>query len=155
MNPLTYAKIVAVVAVFFAGWLINGWRWESKWTERELMLTEARAALVDQYREREQTLQAHVAQIDAEHTNKLREATDENDRLRAAVDAGSKRLLVRARCPATPGVPQATPGASVDNGARAELDPSARSTHYALRAGLKRAEEKLAACQETLAKERQ
>ena len=39
MFGLNYVKIIAVLALsamlFFAGWTVNGWRWDSKYTDRE------------------------------------------------------------------------------------------------------------------------
>lgn len=155
MNPLTYAKIATIVVVFFAGWWVNGWRWESKWTARELSLAEAHAKTTDAYREREHVLQDAIGMLDVQYTAQLKEANDANATLRAAVDTGAKRLLVRAKCPAAPGVPQTTDRPGVDNGAGAELAADARQDYFALREGLTRFEKKLAACQSTLAGERQ
>ncbi|WP_420867805.1 lysis system i-spanin subunit Rz [Achromobacter pulmonis] len=53
------------------------------------------------------------------------------------VDAGRQRLHVRAACR----------GARVDHGAGAELDPSARSDYFALRAGIQQLTAQLQACQ--------
>lgn len=79
----------------------------------------------------------------------MRNAEVEDDRLRADVDAGHQRLRVQATCPAAGGgVPSAGAAAGVGYGTRAELDPAARSTYFALRAGIQRVTAQLAACQQ-------
>lgn len=89
-----------------------------------------------------------IAALDAKHYQALTETKHEIDRLAADVAAGRKRLLVAAKCPAgVDHVPGATSSAGLGDGARAELDPTSRPTHYALRRGLARVGEKLDACQ--------
>lgn len=76
----------------------------------------------------------------------LRSAQIADDGLRAAVDAGRQRLLVRADCPAV-GVPAAGAAAGVGDGAAAELALAARPDYFALRAGIRRVTAQLEACQ--------
>lgn len=81
----------------------------------------------------------------------MRNAQMQDDGLRADVDAGHQRLRVAATCPASSsGVSKAGTGARVGDGARAELDPAARSDYFALRAGIRRVTAQLAACQARL-----
>ncbi|WP_313378018.1 lysis system i-spanin subunit Rz [Achromobacter insolitus] len=81
----------------------------------------------------------------------LRSAQIEDDGFRADVDAGRQRLHVAAACPAASGgVPRSGAGAGMGNGARAELDPAARSDYFALRAGIQRITAQLQACQARL-----
>ncbi len=81
----------------------------------------------------------------------LRSAQLEDNGLRADVDAGRQRLHVRAACPAAGGgVSSAGAAAGVGHGARAELDPAARSDYFALRAGIRQVEAQLRACQARL-----
>ncbi|MCF7771142.1 MAG: lysis system i-spanin subunit Rz [Achromobacter pulmonis] len=64
------------------------------------------------------------------------------------VDAGRQRLHVRAACRgAGRGMSDASAAARVDHGAGAELDPSARSDYFALRAGIQQLTAQLQACQ--------
>lgn len=91
-----------------------------------------------------------VADIDTQHTKELSHAIAENDRLRAAVGAGTLRLRVRAACPATPAgsdVPTTTPAAGLGDAGSAELDPAAGQDVLDLRAGIERAERALRAMQ--------
>lgn len=70
------------------------------------------------------------AERDKKHTQELKDAQDQNQRLRADVADARQRLLVRARCPAVPA--KAGAGGLADAGA-AELDPDARQDYFTLR----------------------
>lgn len=71
-------------------------------------------------------------EIDLKRTQELKDALDQNQSLRRAVDDGSQRLLVKARCPA-PGLPAATGTASLANAGSAELAADARPDYFTLR----------------------
>lgn len=146
--------IALAVTSFFYGEHVEDLSWQAKWSEREMALAKSHAKTTDEYREREQVLQGAIALMDKDYTAKLKEATYENASLRSAIDTGAKRLLVRARCPAAPGLPQAAANPGVDHGAGAELDAAARPDYYALREGLTRVDSKLSACQSALSTER-
>jgi prophage endopeptidase len=75
-----------------------------------------------------QKQQASVAVLDAKYTQELRNAQDTIDQLRAAVDAGTKRLSVRATC-----VSKATGTSSVGDAGAATLDRDAQQDYYRLR----------------------
>lgn len=80
----------------------------------------------------EQAIAARDA-VDQQHTEELSHARAENDRLRADVAAGGRRLLVKAACPAVP----ADPGtAGVADADAAELAADARPDYHALRSQL-------------------
>ena len=72
--------------------------------------------------------QVSVAVLDAKYTQELRNAQDTIDQLRADVDAGTKRLSVRAKC-----VSKATGTGSMGDAGTAELDAAARQDYYRLR----------------------
>lgn len=105
------------------------------------------AALDATYRKKEQDRQAEMAIADALFYQALREKAHENEKLRAAVDAGAVRLRVKARCPILPAASEAAPGAGVGDGGTAELDPAARQDYFALRAAIGNVEAQLSACQ--------
>ena len=75
-----------------------------------------------------QKQQDSVAVLDAKYTQELRNAQDTIDQLRADIDAGTKRLSVRAKC-----VSKATGTGSVGDAGAAELDATARQDYYRLR----------------------
>lgn len=144
------------VAVFGAGWMVNGWRWDARWQARELALAEAQVQAEQASRSRENALRADLAALDQQYTDERTAADAEIDRLRAAVDAGRSRLRVAATCPDR--VPATAAGAGVGDGAgpeRPELAPEARPDYFALRSGLDRVSRQLTACQAILRAERQ
>lgn len=155
MNTLMWIKIAIVAGAFFAGWMVNDWRWDAKWSDREKSLSDSHAITVEEYRQREHTLQDAVAWWDAKYTEEMKGANDENSRLRASVDAGSKRLFVRAQCPFIPGLPAPPERPSVDHGSGAELSADARQDYFSLREGLIRLDKKLSACQAVIKAERE
>lgn len=75
-----------------------------------------------------QKQQVSVAALDAKYTQEFRNAQDTIDRLRDAVDAGTKRLSVRAKC-----VPKTTGTSVVVDAGTAELDAAAQQDYYRLR----------------------
>jgi prophage endopeptidase len=140
---------LALAAAFGSGWATNGWRWESRWSNREATIAEARAQSAADAWARESALADTIAAIDAARTAEGTKAREDLDALRARVDAGTVRLRVPAACPAAR-VPQGAAGPGLDPGTRAELAADARPDYFALHSGLTRVEGKLAACQQTL-----
>lgn len=146
------AYAAAAVALFIAGWTVNGWRWDAKWNEREAEYAAAVTKATEEAREREQVMADAFAMIDAERTAERTKANEESRRLRAAVDAGTVSLRIAARCPA--GLSETAAGPGVGDGTGAELSADARSDYFTLREGLTRQAEKLSACQAILKAER-
>lgn len=75
-----------------------------------------------------QKQQVSVAALDAKYTQELRNVQDTIDQLRADVDAGTKRLSVRAKC-----APKVSGTGGVGDAGTAELDAAARQDYYRLR----------------------
>lgn len=141
------AAAIALGVAFGAGWSVNGWRIDAKVNaEAAQALKTAQDGRTLAEGERD-ALAARLRASDDLHATKLKEAQNETNSLRDRVSAGPVRLLVAAKCPASPVLPQATSAPSVDPGTSAELDPSARSAYFALRDGIDAVEGKLAACQ--------
>lgn len=152
-----YAVVALVggVALGAAAWTAQGWRYG----EQLASLRAARAdEVADGQRQAREILarrHADVAEINERNGRAewaayggMRNAQIQDDGLRADVDAGRQRLHVRAACSAAGrGVPEASAAAGVDHGARAELDPAARSDYFALRAGIHKLTAQLEACQ--------
>ncbi|WP_258231337.1 lysis protein [Achromobacter pulmonis] len=139
-------------------WTAQGWRYGADIAAMRADESNRVAEAQRQAREILQRRYAEVGQINERNARAewaayggLRSAQIEDDGLRADVDAGRQRLHVRAACPAASGgVPETGTSASVDHGARAELDPAARSDYFALRAGIRRLTAQLEACQARL-----
>lgn len=91
-------------------------------------LSDAKKQLNEAVRANQQLRQKNdsLSELDRKNTEALNNAREENDRLAAAVDAGNKRVYVKASCPK----PTAS---SVANGNAAELDSVARQDYFRLR----------------------
>lgn len=98
----------------------------------------------------QQDAAAIVAKIDQTHYEELRRAQTEIEQLRAAVVAGTRRLSIKATCPAAgTRVPEATGTAGlVDGTGRADIDPGAAARIVSLTDRGDTAIRQLAACQE-------
>lgn len=155
-----YAAAFAVGALIAGGaaWKAQGWRYGGVVATMRADESERVADSQRQAREILQRRYTAVTEINERNARAewaayggLRSAQIEDDGLRADVDAGRQRLHVAADCPAAGGgVPKSGAGAGMGNGARAELDPAARSDYFALRAGIQRLTAQLEACQARL-----
>ncbi|MEN4919725.1 lysis system i-spanin subunit Rz [Achromobacter spanius] len=155
-----YAAAAVAGAVLMGGavWTAQGWRYGAQIAT--IRADEAGRVAESQRMAREilQRRYAEVGEINDRNAKAewaayggLRSAQTQDEGLRADVDAGRQRLHVAATCTATGGgVSEAGAGARVDDGARAELDPAARSDYFALRAGIQQVTAQLAACQARL-----
>jgi len=155
-----YAAAFAVGSVIAGGaaWKAQSWRYGAEIAE---VKADQAARVADSQRQAREILERRVAEVGQinERNAKaewaayggMRNAQVQDDALRADVDAGRQRLHVAASCsPASSGVPKAGTAARVGDGARAELDPAARSDYFALRAGIQQVTAQLAACQARL-----
>lgn len=141
MSKYVVIALFALAALLFGGWLIN---------DRDRLadeLSASRAEVMQLQADVEfaiQTLAARDA-LDRKYVRDIADAKNENDSLRAAVNAGASRLLVRATCPKLPN----TAGTSgLDDGASAELTADARQDYFDLRAQIITTEKQLAGLQE-------
>ncbi len=112
MNPLAlpvWAKVAGVVAIllmsFSAGWIINGWRWNSNILEAQAKLTQARIDAEKQSRAKELSIQAAA---DAARSTKDAEIIIIRDQLDAALVELRRRPLRSANLSGTTG--SGTPG---------------------------------------------
>ncbi|HHH0797949.1 TPA: lysis protein [Yersinia enterocolitica] len=78
-----------------------------------------------------ETQRQAVAAIDIKHTKELADAKSENERLRADIASGTKRLQLNATC--TKPVPKTTGPASVPDDASARLTNAAERDYLSLR----------------------
>lgn len=140
----------SLLAAFSGGWAVNGWRLQSAHEAERLQAAQDASETLRLAKASRDALAGRLRASDDLHAAELQKAQDETNRLRDRVSAGPVRLFVAAKCPATGTVPEAAHAPGVDPGARAELDSAARSTYFALRDGIDRAQAKLAACQAEL-----
>jgi len=154
LNPKLIAAAALALALFSAGWLVNGWRLESQITAlktaQAITETELRANANIAKREAEsakrEAADAVSSALDELHRSE-QNAQTETDRLRTAVANRDKRLLIRAHCPAVGGVPEnGSPASGVDEPA-VELDADARPAYFALRSAIESDAGKITALQ--------
>ena len=143
MIQTVYVKGLVLLAAFVAGAVVNGWRIESHYAEKEKVSAESLKTAQDE----RDSLSKRLSQSADKYATELKKAQDETNTLRNGIDSGAYSLRIKAKCPAIPVLPQAPGPTRVDSGAGAELDSDARRAYYALRSGIDRASAQLAACQ--------
>ena len=121
------ALLSAICVVFAAGWLVNGWRWNSKLQAIIAAQTEARIAAEKKSRTLEQTLQA---QINAERNRKDVEINIIRSQLDTALIELRKRLARGSN------VPSATGNNSPATGAQLSREDAEFLTREAARADI-------------------
>lgn len=109
--------ILCLALAFMAGWLVNGWRMESRISRMQEKHAQAIELASEEAREKERALQEEIDILNAAYREEREHAQKYINNLRADVAAGRVRLSVPARCP---GTDTATGAASEE--ARAELD---------------------------------
>ncbi|HDC4492258.1 TPA: lysis protein [Enterobacter asburiae] len=145
MSRLTAIICVVVICLLVSmAWAINHYRdnaitykdQRDKATEK---LSLANSAIKDM-----QTRQRDVAALDAKYTKELADAQAENDRLRADVVAGKRRLQIAATCSK-----DGTPGTSgVVDGSSPRLTADAELNYWRLRDGIATVTKQLTGLQE-------
>nr|WP_262501748.1 lysis protein [Pseudomonas lundensis] len=95
------------------------------------------AAQVRQALEKQQAAQKILADHDAKATKEKAHALAENEKLRADVAAGDRRLRLAGRCSANSGdLPDTARATSLDDGTTVELAGAAGRTVFDIRAGI-------------------
>ncbi|WP_044272766.1 lysis system i-spanin subunit Rz [Pseudomonas fluorescens] len=117
MTRYLIAALVGCLLVIYGGWShIQG-------QAKDLAVAKDRNSTLERAAASRRNTQRLLAQLDTEHTKALTDAQTTNNQLLAAVATGTRRLSVKATCPA---VRTATTSTSLDDAeARAELDPAA------------------------------
>lgn len=141
------ALVVGVVA-FSGGYKVADWRLTAKANAEALDRAERAEKARDEAIAERDILAGKLSTANDKHTNELRNAQNETNRLRDRLNAGSSGLRIAAICPRLD--PQAASPARVDTGTGAELDSTARRAYFSLRDGIDRASAQLAACQDEL-----
>lgn len=128
MNRVTAILIAVLVASLF-GLTYYHYRVQSLNRDVAELATVAKQqqATLDQI----ETQRQAVAAIDIKHTKELADAKSENERLRADIANGTKRLQLNATC--TKPVSKTTGSASVTDDASARLTDSAERDYLSLR----------------------
>jgi prophage endopeptidase len=144
-----YGYALALLVGAGGAWYVQGLRWETDVQERDIATAQAISANVDAVN---QHLIASRAQTEAIRQTFIEyKAGKENETsaLERAVANGSKRLRVKASCPAVRA--DGTVSGGVVSGT-AELDPAAQRSYLSLRRGLDRQFAELQFCRSELRK---
>ncbi|HHL2498108.1 TPA: lysis protein [Yersinia enterocolitica] len=129
MNRVT-AILIAVLTIFL---LFGVTYYQGRVTTLKRDVAEI-TAVANQQKKDIQLIEAQrqaVAAIDIKYTKELADAKSENDRLRADIASGTKRLQLNATCPKP--VPKTTGPASIPDDASARLTNAAERDYLSLR----------------------
>jgi len=162
--PAQYRLIVAGFAVLslMALSATGAWKWQANSYDARLAkqitehknflrrVAEANAAVILKQRDERIDVEHRLATLDLQRYGELRHAQQEIERLSAAVADGSRRLSVRASCPASAGsVSATTDSGSLDDGAqRADIHEEDAGRIVAITGDADACAVKLAALQE-------
>lgn len=127
-NIFTY--LPALLLIILAGLSLHYYNQADEWHDKAdaaTALAESKQDTIDMMESQRQA----VAAIDIKHTKELADAKSENERLRADITNGAKRLQLNATC--TKSVSKTTGPASVTDGASARLTESAQRDYISLR----------------------
>lgn len=133
-----------VAIACFSTWKVDAWRHGRQLAELSAVhqaeltaIATAANAQVRQALDKQQAAEQARAELDAKATKEKAHALAENERLRADVVAGDRRLHIVGRCSAGGGDLLDTARAtSLDDGATVELSGAAGRTVFDIRAGI-------------------
>ncbi|MFB5939858.1 lysis protein [Citrobacter freundii] len=145
MSRLTAIIIAVVVCIIVSlGWAVNHYRdnateYKKQRDEKTKALNLANATITDMV-----TRQRDVAALDAKYTKELADAQAENDRLRADVVAGKRRLQIAATCSKD----ETTGASGLVDGSSPRLTADAELNYWRLRDGIATVTKQLTGLQE-------
>ena len=139
MKSLIVPGVILLLAL--ASWLsYSSYKGEKKRADdAEQNLSLAKATITDM-----QTRQRDVAALDAKYTKELADAKAENDRLRADVVAGKRRLQIAATCSKD----ETTGSSGLVDGSSPRLTADAELNYWRLRDGIAAVTKQLTGLQE-------
>lgn len=144
-----YGYALALLVGAGGAWYVQGLRWETDVQERDLASATAISANVDAVNQQLIASRAQTEAIRQTFIDYKAGKENETSALERAVADGSKRLRVKASCPAVH-ADGTVPGGTVSG--TAELDASARSDYFELKRGLDRQFAELQFCRSELRK---
>ena len=144
-----YGYVAAFLIGAGASWYVQGLRWDNDAQAADLATATAISANVDAVNQQLIASRAQTEAIRATFIEYKAGKENETSALERAVADGTKRLRVKASCPAV-----RTEGtiSSGTGGGQPELDASARFDYYALRRGIDRQYGLLELCRSELRK---
>ena len=136
--------VVLVGCSVFSTWKVDGWRYGKKLADLSAShqadltaISNAASAQARQMLERQQVTQKALAELDARATTEKAHDLAENEKLRADVAAGDRRLRIAGRCSVdSSNLSGTTSAARLDDGGTVELAGAAGRTVFDIRAGI-------------------
>lgn len=144
-----YGYVTAFLIGAGAAWYVQGLRWENDVASIRHDSDVAIAANVDTVNQQLIASRAQTEAIRATFIEYKAGKENETSALERAIADGTKRLRIKASCPAV-STDGTVPGAVVSG--TAELDPAARSDYFELKRGLDRQYAELQFCRSELRK---
>jgi prophage endopeptidase len=144
-----YGYALAALIGASSAWYVQGLRWDNNLADIQHDTDVAIAANVDAVNQQLIASRAQTEAIRQTFIEYKAGKENETNRLERAVANGTKRLRVKASCPAVR-ADGTVPGGAVSG--TAELDASVRQDYYALRRGLDRQFAELQFCRSELRK---
>ena len=145
MTPWRWAGLAAVVAIAcFSTWKVDAWRYGKQLADLSAShqadltaISRAADVQVRQALERQQATQKALAELDAKATMEKARDLAENEKLRADVAAGDRRLRIAGRCSADSGnLSETASAARLDDDGAVELTGAVGRTVFDIRAGI-------------------
>ena len=145
MNSGRWLALVVLVAIAcFSTWKVDAWRYGKQLADLNAAhqadltsIANAAAAQARQALEKQQAIQKALAELDAKATKEKMNDLAENEKLRADVAAGDRRLRIAGRCSASSSnMPDTAVAARLDDGGTVELAGAAGRTVFDIRAGI-------------------
>ncbi|UKK33570.1 lysis protein [Citrobacter freundii] len=124
---------VVICLIVSLGWLASHYHDNATEFKRQRDKATEQLSLANDTIADMQTRQRDVAALDAKYTKELADANAENNRLRADVVAGKRRLQVAATC-----AKSTTGASSMGDGESPRLTADAELNYYRLRSGIDR-----------------
>ena len=145
MSPARWLGFALLLAIAcFATWKVDAWRYGKQLADLNMSyqadltaISNVASAQARQALERQQATQKALAELDAKATKEKMNALAENEKLRADVAAGDRRLRIAGRCRTDSGdVSNAASTPGLGNAGSVELTPASGRTVFDIRAGI-------------------
>ena len=145
MSPARWLGVVLLVAIAcFSTWKVDAWRYGKQLADLSAThqddlaaISNAAATQVRQALEKQQATQKALAELDAKSTKEKASDLAENERLRADVAAGARRLRIAGRCSTDDGNLSSPAGtARLDDERTVEFAGDAERTFFDIRSGI-------------------
>ena len=138
------APVLLVAITCFGTWKVDDWRYGKQLADLSAAyqadltsIANAAAAQARQALEKQQAIQKALAELDTKSTKEKMNALAENEKLRADVAAGDRRLRIAGRCSAdSSNLSNPTSSARLDDGGAVELAGAAERAVFDIRAGI-------------------